>query len=139
MITMSSIKLYRAEGPIAKIGPAGPFSTWAQADGQLAQWAQTAPEPGQGYNKVDFEVVWADGESYSGRYDMNRWGEDSERDGHDLARHIRQFLVYLAHACPNGHTNSQAAEAKTFLAERFQADSVVHPARQSFPCCKGAA
>jgi hypothetical protein len=123
----------------------------------LAQWAQTAPEPGNGYDKVDFEVAWADGESYSGRYDMNRWGEDSERNGHDLARHIRQFLIYIAHrpqcsgetkrlagadpiaAAERSRNADQAAGAKAFIAERLPGDDAFSQTRKSFSCCKVAA
>jgi hypothetical protein len=145
MIALDKIELYRAEGPVDRLRKAGPFTDWALADGQLSRWAHTAPEPGNGYHKVDFKITWVDGETYEGRYDMNRWGEDSERDGHDLARHVRQFLTYLAHKpeCPGllkGNLDpgdeDTAAQAKAFIADRLPAESAVHPARKTFSCCK---
>lgn len=86
-------ELYRAEGPSAQCGPAQPVTTWTDADDILRNWARTAPDEGQGYDKCDFTVTWSDGETYTGRYDLRR---------HDmgfsnlLARHIRQYIEFLA-------------------------------------------
>jgi hypothetical protein len=42
---------------------------------QFCVWGQSAPEGG-GYDKCDFKVVWDNGESYDGRFDMQRGGTD---------------------------------------------------------------
>jgi len=47
------------------------FPSLAQADLCLMCWARTAPENG-GYHKVGFTVHWADGETYKGRFDLQR-------------------------------------------------------------------
>ena len=120
MITL--IKLERGHCVVA-----GPFSTWDDADAQLFRWAQSTPEPGQGYDKITFTVAWADGVTYSGRYNLNRRGEDcgkdSHRDGHSISRHIRQQMNFLAHVphCPgffrtgpDGDSDMKAEDAVGF-------------------------
>jgi hypothetical protein len=101
---MSKVKyvaLNRAEGPTADCGAvvfaedaqerpevederrmAGARMVWCQVgklaecvERKLREWGQTAPEGG-GYHKVDFEVGWDDGETYAGRFDMERGGTD---------------------------------------------------------------
>lgn len=142
MIALAKIELTRAEGPIENCGKAMPVDSWAAADGQLTRWAHTAPEPGQGYDKVDFKVTWADGETYEGRYDMNRLGEDSETNGHDLARHIRRFLNWIAHCpeCPGSarglQRHGEPAKAKEFIANYLPPDSPMSPTPTTFSCCR---
>ena len=43
---------------------------------QFSKWGHTAPEPGGGYDKCDFKVVWDNGESYEGRFDLQKGGRD---------------------------------------------------------------
>ncbi len=105
-VALREIVLERAEGPTAECVEVK-VASWHDAGWQLARWARTAPEPRGGYDKVDFRVTWADGETYEGRYDLQRDGESGEAvRGFDLALHIRQFLAFQAHqgrgGCP-GH------------------------------------
>ena len=55
----------------------------------LRKWAQTAPK-WEGYNKVDFRVIWEDGEIYEGRYDLVR--QDMTKA--NLAQHMREFCSF---------------------------------------------
>ena len=100
-------ELNRAEGPSAECGPAEPVTTWMDADNILRKWSLTAPEFG-GYDKCDFTITYADGETYTGRYDLKR---------HDigfpelLARHIRGFVEFCAGLhCPSHMTTEQYRE-----------------------------
>lgn len=137
-IPVTKIELYRAEGPTKECGPAGPFNTWEEADRRLAIWATTAPENG-GYDKVDFTITFADGETYKGRYDLQRHGEDGER-GFSIAKHVKSHVAFLAHKpkCPGffkTHVEKDdadtAIEAKIWLDERIPEG--VTPSR--FWCC----
>ena len=44
---------------------------------RLRRWGDSAPEAGQGYDKVDFLVRWDDGQEYEGRFDLQKGGQDS--------------------------------------------------------------
>lgn len=55
---------------------------WGRAQELLHAWALAAPDDGS-YHKVDFEVTFSDGATYSGCYDLTR-GSDG-----DLAGHVR--------------------------------------------------
>jgi hypothetical protein len=44
--------------------------------GQMVKWGMSAPKNG-GYDKVDFHVQWEGDESYTGRFDMERGGTES--------------------------------------------------------------
>jgi len=93
LIKAVKFELNRAEGPSALCGPAQPVTTWKDADNILRQWSRTAPDKGQGYDKCDFTITWADGETYTGRYDLKR---------HDggftdlLGYHVRSFLTFYS-------------------------------------------
>lgn len=86
-------ELYRAEGPIDDSDNTATVNTWTEADNVLKHWALTAPEPGHGYDKCDFKITYADGETYEGRYDLKQ---------HDtqfpelIAYHIRGFQEFYA-------------------------------------------
>ncbi len=67
-------------------------TTWAEANATLRAWARTAPGPGQGYDKCDFTVTWADGETYNGRYDL----EGQETETADLAAHVLAHARFMA-------------------------------------------
>ena len=89
LIPAQAITLTRAEGPLAASlapvtclsDPAG--SCWQQANAVLRRWARTAPQDGT-YHKCDFVVTYADGETYTGRYDLTR----SDETGADLGGHL---------------------------------------------------
>ena len=45
---------------------------------QLTRWGHSAPKPDEGgYDKCDFKVVWDNGESYEGRFDLQEGGTDA--------------------------------------------------------------
>ena len=43
---------------------------------QLLNWGESAPDGG-GYDKCDFLVMWESGESYAGRFDMQKGGKEN--------------------------------------------------------------
>lgn len=141
------IILTRAEGLAEECDRPVRVSRWEDAAHELARMARSAPKPGGGYDKTDFLVVWEDGETYEGRYDLQRDGESgSAWRGFDLARRVRDFLAFLAHkpSCP-GHfackaapmdaaERAEAAVARTFMAERLP--DVWQPEPSSWWCCE---
>lgn len=62
----------RAEGPSGLCRKPEVHKSLEQASAALMGWSSTAPEPGQGYDKCDFTVVWKDGQTYLGRWDLQR-------------------------------------------------------------------
>lgn len=66
-------------------------SVWDAANEVLFKWSRTAPKSG-GYDKCDFEVVYADGENYKGRYDLKHHTIEHP----DLGEHIRGFVGCVA-------------------------------------------
>lgn len=70
---------------------------WSKANELLSTWARTAPEGG-GYDKTDFAVHFADGETYKGRYDLTR----KDTITADLAGHIKYHVDFLSGKRPSG-------------------------------------
>ena len=91
-IPVESVWVNRAEGPTKDLGERT-TSTLEAADAILRRWSKTAPEEGHGYNKVDFKITWQDGESYVGRYDLQR--EDATKKNL-IGEHVQQFLTFHA-------------------------------------------
>ena len=87
------ITLTRAEGPSYLCNrpreAAGP-DVWLNANRVLRDWSDTAPKAkaGGGYNKCDFTVVYNDGETYNGRYDLKHHTAETP----DLSRHMLDHL-----------------------------------------------
>lgn len=85
-----SITITRAEGFEEELisrtfeGP----QAWRLAAEELRRWARTAPDRG-GYDKCDFAIVWQDGTTYQGRYDLQR-GSDG-----DLGAQVRGVLAWV--------------------------------------------
>lgn len=93
-----SIWLHRAEGRhdecVSLTVEGG--DVWSKANGVLMKWSHTAPKE-LGYNKCDFKVTYADGQTYEGRYDLVH----SSREYPSLERHVSDFLTFLAGTrCP---------------------------------------
>jgi hypothetical protein len=89
------VELERAEGPIEaciKVEFSGPDAV-TQAQKQLRQWGETAPEKG-GYDKCDFVITFEDGETYTGRYDLVRSGLNDA--GETILEQVRRFLGFIA-------------------------------------------
>jgi hypothetical protein len=85
-----SITITRAEGfeeELITRAFEGP-QAWRLAAEELRRWARTAPDRG-GYDKCDFAIVWHDGTTYEGRYDLQR-GSDG-----DLGAQVRGVLAWV--------------------------------------------
>jgi hypothetical protein len=46
---------------------------------QFFVWGRSAPKPGNGYDKCDFEVGWENGQVYDGRFDIQEGGRDGDQ------------------------------------------------------------
>lgn len=110
-IPVKSVFLNRAEGPTRDIGQRT-VPSFEAADDQLRRWARTAPKKGGGYDKTDFKVEWADGETYDGRYDLQR--EDTTKSNL-LGSHIQHYLAFHAGLfCPE---HMQRADYENYLVQ----------------------
>jgi len=91
-IKPAKIILTRAEGQIGvdSFDPTEAAS-FREADSILRKWALTAPKE-LGYDKVDFKVIFEDGEIYEGRYDL-KYKDITEAS---LENHMKEFLRFLA-------------------------------------------
>jgi hypothetical protein len=100
-IHVKSITITRAEGKIHECGIPVTVTSWAEAQKVLFRWSMTAPRTG-GYDKCDFEVTWANGETHKGRYDLMHHVCESP----DLAAHVRGFYeVYSGRRVPLHYDN----------------------------------
>lgn len=88
-IKVQEIRLVRAEGPADECGLPHVCNTWNSANEILCGWARTVAG---GYDKCNFKVTFADGETYSGRYDL----EADETETADVAGHIYRHLAWYA-------------------------------------------
>ena len=98
LIRAKTIILDRVEGshvevgrPEARIERADHEDIWSTADSTLKDWSETAPKEG-GYDKTDFTIVYDDGETYKGRYDLKHWTVEYP----DLAKHVYHFVGFHA-------------------------------------------
>lgn len=78
-----------SESPSARLHEA--VETWEEADGLLREIAYTAPHGGA-YHKTDFTIVFADGEEYKGRYDV----QNIARERPNLRDHVRRSVGYFS-------------------------------------------
>lgn len=88
LVPVKQVCIKRVEGP-SDLCLEWTFKDLAAADIQLIVNARTAPKSGD-YDKHDFTVVWADGRTYEGRYDLEGTGVLP-----NLACHIRNHMTYL--------------------------------------------
>lgn len=82
------IRINRVEGPVSLCDRAEVARSYGEAVAILQRHAGTAPDDGS-YDKVDFEIRFADGASYSGRFDLTRRGHP------DLAAQARGVLAWM--------------------------------------------
>lgn len=79
------------------------------------RWGTTAPRSG-GYDKCDFTLLWADGFTWDGRFDMQFGGLDN---GEDFAESVRNRIVYYSglrlpdHIVRGGHAESFIRNCET--------------------------
>lgn len=125
-VPVEKIELDRAEGP-SKECYAVTVKTFAEAQKQLKKWGRSAPRPREsggtgGYDKTDFKVTFADGESYDGRYDLIYGGTDDSGD--DLFWHIKNYLLFLANERRPVWTLTREDGERIWA--RMQADHIQH-------------
>jgi len=91
-IAVTSVTIVRAEGPSHLCDKPETFTSLAKATTRLREWSWSAPKAGDGYDKCDFAIVFANGETYEGRFDLqqNLAGEGS------LEQHIQQHVKFYA-------------------------------------------
>jgi len=87
----AQVVLIELDGVEVHESPRETVHSWEEAQHTLVLWGETAPESGQGYDKVDFRVLFTNGVDYEGRFDLQRGGRES--DGSDLKRHVREFCL----------------------------------------------
>ncbi len=89
------ISIKRAEGPRALCHRAMEFvgdDCWEQANEWLLAMSPTFPS--SGYDKHDFTITWANGETYFGRLDCKTEGCDG--NDLDVADHVRSEAEFIA-------------------------------------------
>ncbi len=109
MIKLKQIRLRRAEGLTEECNHSHFFRTFEEAQARLFEEGKSAPDPHDekhsAYDKTDFTVIWEDGETYSGRYDMHFGGLG---DGFEtLQEHIKESLEFYAGINKPGHWSDQ--------------------------------
>lgn len=88
LVPVRRIRIKRVEGPRVSLG-SWSFGGYAGVDSHLTAAMTTAPR--SGYHKHDFDVLWADGRTHEGRYDLANDGRMQS-----LATHIRRHLRHVA-------------------------------------------
>src|SRR5690554_59330 len=109
LIPVVSVTITRAERPTALCGKPRTFSSFEQASAWLWSQAGTLPKTG-GYDKHDFLVTWADGETYSGQLACRAPGTPSDPDL-DVRQHILNFARFFGGLqCPPHLSQAQYEE-----------------------------
>lgn len=130
-VSVAEVRMERAEGPVdecVEVVLEGPDAL-DKAQEVFRKWSKSAPEPGGGYDKCDFVVTFEDGETYSGRYDLQNTGLNDS--GETVRGQMKSFIGFLAGTvrpgwvsddqwfmiCAEKEGNGQAAGAREFLAK----------------------
>jgi len=114
-IPVTSVEIERAEGLVEECITVT-VNSLAEADAVLSRWAVTAPK--RGYDKCDFKITFADGETYSGRYDLSfdRTKQDTATLAEHVSRHCSFYSgLYLKTGMPSDMDHMTLAEYTTFL------------------------
>ena len=116
-IRVAAITITRAEGRTEECGKPITVSTWREANDVLSLWGITAPTEG-GYDKCDFKVTWANGETHVGRYDLT--GDETP----NLAAHVRNFYGFMTLRLipPRYNTPDQIARFRRYVTEAHTAE-----------------
>lgn len=106
-----SVTITRAEGFFDELKTIAFFGSYAlgEARAELRRWALTAPEQGSGYDKCDFEVRWANGRCYRGRYDLQRHSSGS------LAEQIREGIAWALEDALRQRKHERAEQIRALL------------------------
>lgn len=92
-IALDSITIVRCEGPIKLCGIPYIFKTWESANNWLMSQAYTFPKDG-GYDKHDFKIIFADGETYEGRLDCKAL--NCKNNDLDIKAHVLHTCIWHA-------------------------------------------
>lgn len=82
-----------AEGPIDEQREGRSADSWEDFDAILTEIAQGV-KVGGCYEKVGFKITWADGTTYTGRYDVQNISHERAHGGPSLRAHVRAFTGY---------------------------------------------
>lgn len=87
MVSVVSIKIIRAEGPIALCGIEHEFKTFEEANTWL--WSQSHTFSECGCDKHDFTIEWDDGKIYGGTLDCSHFScPDNDLD---VIKHVIEY------------------------------------------------
>lgn len=126
-VRVNRIFIQRVEGPTELTRIKHTAFSWEEARNILKNMGLTAPA--EGYDKVDFKILFTNGDVYNGRYDL----QQNDEFGGSLFAHVRSFCEFYAGLCyplPD-HIQSQAAYEE-MIAESAMAyvkflDDVLYP------------
>lgn len=90
-IRVKKIVITRGEGPIEEAGKSVTALNFAAANEALFRMSATAPKSG-GYDKTDFVITFADGQTYKGRYDLKHYLCESP----DLSAQVVAYIRFNA-------------------------------------------
>lgn len=107
--------LTRLEGPRRFCDKPETVFSWKEADEVLQFWALSAPDDGT-YDKVNFEIVYQDGTTYEGRFDLKHkhWFKSNL-----LGKHMMDHLNWVAAGKEDDIKPGLSIKAKNFL-ERYE-------------------
>jgi len=90
--------------------------TWAEAKKALLNLSEYAPKNGS-YDKTDFRIDWADGQVYTGRYDLVHHSVEMP----DLRGHVESHLKFVVgEKKPDHMSDEQYANLLTRLPTEHQ-------------------
>lgn len=107
VVPVKSVFVERAEGLIEEC-TAHTYEgedAWTNAEARMRFWARTAPDKG-GYDKCDIKVTWQDGDTYTGRFDLCRNGEDNEGN-FSVREHVLRGLRFASGAWRPAHMDQK--------------------------------
>lgn len=81
------ITLTRAEGKKEQCNIPTIVYTFQEAQQTLIKWSHNAPKEHHGYHKVDFFIAFWNGDTYKGRYDLQKDGYESDKVS--LEQHVQ--------------------------------------------------
>lgn len=90
VVGIKEITIIRREGPKSECGKEHKTDSWEGANEILFNMAWNAPKVG--YDKVDFKIIFQDGQKYIGRYDLVHRSVEMP----DLYKHIKNYIMYYA-------------------------------------------
>ena len=99
------------------------FPTIDEADAYLRRMAHDAPKDGS-YHKTDFQIVFADGEDYKGRYDLTH--PDAREGPVSIARHVLRFALHYSGRMKDSDLPSHLPP------EIYRANIAKHPHREEY-------